>query len=127
MAAEFDIDLHVDFEERDQLKLDDDLRQTWPDNGMACDVPGCNTQHFSSFSTYIKHWKKFHVATTKVVFCSKCKKKSFSRRCDLTRHLKVYHKTEHNKLNKLVAEAKSKVLTNNKFVNPGQILPRKKN
>ena len=105
--------------------LDDDLRQPWPETGMACEVPGCNTNQFTNFRTYINHWKKFHVMNTTVVFCQKCKK-SYSRRHDLSRHLQTTHKLSQDKAIQMLAEAKTKKLNNIKYINPGDLLPRKK-
>lgn len=118
MDAEFEIE----DDEHEIMRLDDDIRQRWPSNGMACDVPSCNSKHFSTFRKYIKHWKQIHVQYIRIYSCDTCTAK-FNRQCILSRHFRFVHKLNKSriseKLNKLVCKVE-----NNKYISPGNILPR---
>lgn len=111
-------------QEHELLRLDDDLRLPWPIDGMACDVPLCNTQHFNTYRAYIKHWKNVHVQNINIFACNICNK-TFNRRCHLGRHLRNVHKLKGNALATKIAETEPYTDINNQFISPNGILPRK--
>ena len=116
-----------DFEVEDfvLMRFDDDLHQPWPLEGMACDVPGCQTQVFTSFRAYIKHWKKVHVQFMNVFTCDICST-TFNRRCALNRHYRFVHKFNGINLANKTSNIVVQNVHNNSFIPPGDIYPRKK-
>lgn len=82
---------------------------------MTCEIDGCSTLKYFSYNGYIKHWKKVHTNKITITFCGKCKK-SFKRKNDLLRHLKINHKLCKETAALMLVDAKSKVTSNNNYV-----------
>ncbi|CAG2236790.1 unnamed protein product [Mytilus edulis] len=58
IMAEID-SIIIDVDDHEMMSLDKDLRLPWPSNGMSCDVKDCSDYIYSSYNSYIKHWKKY--------------------------------------------------------------------
>ena len=94
----------IEVQEHEVMRLNDDLRQEWHVNGMACEIPSCETSLFTSHRAYIKHWKKIHVQSVTVYKCDICSS-CFNRRCALNRHYRFVHKLSGSALAENVASS----------------------
>lgn len=112
--------LTVDVQEKEILGLNDDLREEFPEGGMTCRVQSCpDSRHFSSLSTYRKHWRKYHAQYVTLFKCPLCNLQELEKR-NVTHHLQKKHKSQ------LSSNITSTKAVNKLFVNPGDILPPKK-
>jgi len=57
-----EIEIDVDYHE--VMALDNNMRHPWPTEGMPCEVSECSDYIYSTYNSYIKHWKKYHTDTT---------------------------------------------------------------
>ena len=99
-------------------------RELWPVEGMKCDVEGCTTPIFRSFSIYMKHWKAVHNQFVPVYNCVWCKEK-LARRCDVTRHLRFQHSVGQIDAKRIAEGVTPDRLHNMHFVDPGVRKPRR--
>ena len=62
----------------------------FPFSGMVCPEPGCNTAVYTTYPKLVQHWKLVHTPTVLLHTC-RVYKKTFTRKPDPNRHLKVCH------------------------------------
>ncbi|VDI80186.1 Hypothetical predicted protein [Mytilus galloprovincialis] len=113
----------LEVQDYEMMRLDDDLRQPWPVEGMACNVPSCNTHIYTSYRAYIKHWKKIH---TQYISISECEICNINRKCLLNRHFRFVHKLNGAQLANKFAQVTVRNIINDNYVSPGDVLPPKK-
>jgi len=65
-------EIEIDVDNHEVMALDNNMRQPWPTEGMPCEVSKCSDYIYSTYNSYIKHWKKYHTDTTVVKRCAKC-------------------------------------------------------
>ena len=93
-------EIDIDVDNHEVMALDNDTRQPWPTEGMPCEVSECFDYIYSSYNSYIKHWKQFHTETTVVKTCAICSQE-FRINNKLRIHLSSFHKLKTNKIDKI--------------------------
>ena len=84
-------ELQLEVDDWELQRIDEDLRKPFPEHGTKCNIENCQTDVFTNYPKYIKHWKKIHVEKVTIHYCSKCKA-SFRDNTSLKRHYISKHK-----------------------------------
>ncbi|VDI69128.1 Hypothetical predicted protein [Mytilus galloprovincialis] len=90
----------------------------WPDEGMSCEVKGCETPVIKSIGMYCKHTKK-----TTIIICRLCQRK-LGRRCYLLQHLRDFHKLNIKAHTEEVLNTIPQLVDNMNYIDPGKIIKR---
>ena len=72
----------------------------------------------------MKHWKLQHVPVVAVFQCPLCTTRS-NRKCEVTRHLRFNHNLSTENAQKFIDSLRAEQCPNNRYVDPGCVLPRK--
>jgi hypothetical protein len=109
---------------RESTNMDITVKDKWPSSGMCCEIEGCETPHFHSFNTYMKHWRKFHCKEINVF---ECPVPSCSRLFNLKWRVKPHLKSEYHVTNDagLYGKNSCRRMHNMFYKDPGNITPRK--
>jgi hypothetical protein len=98
-------------------------RMVFPEEGMRCQVLHCEVSStFTSFKTYMNHWKEFHRPLISKFICSICKRR-YSTRPHVIACIKK-HPTQDPKSYATSSEIVS--VPNPKFCDPGSVYPPRK-
>ena len=92
-------------------------------------VEGCTTPIFRYHSIFMKHWKLKHLSVVPVIECPYCRLRGdpsrFSRRCEVTRHLRFTHYFTSAQTNEIVETLTPQQLTNMNFLDFGSVMGRR--
>ncbi|VDI46265.1 Hypothetical predicted protein, partial [Mytilus galloprovincialis] len=100
---------------------EEEIPEYSPDEGISCEVKGCETPGTKSNGMYCKHWLRFHTKKTSIIICRLCQRK-LGIRSYLLQHWRDFHKLNIKARTEEVLNTIPQLIDYMHFIDPGKTI-----